>query len=99
MEDCGIFLFPCGFLGSNPDGIINAGEVDGEPNRGLLEIKSPWAHRNTIVRDVIKSELQGKDKDNFYSTTEGDLNKYHPCWHQVLAEIAATRSNWGNLVV
>ena len=98
MEDCGIFLFPFGFLESSPDEIINAGEVDGKPKKGVLEIKCPWAHRNTIVRDVIKSELEGKVKDTFYLTIEGDLNKNHPYSHQVQAEIAATGSSGVTLV-
>ena len=99
VEDCGIFLFPCGFLESSQDGISTAGEEDGKPNKGVLEIKYQWAHRNTVVRDVSKSELKGKDKDTFYLTTERDLNKNHPYWHQVQAEIAATGSSRGHFVV
>ena len=39
VEKAGLYLFPCGYLGSTPDGIINSTNV---PDKGVLEVKCPW---------------------------------------------------------
>ena len=36
VEKAGLYLFPCGYLGSTPDGIINSTNV---PDKGVLEVK------------------------------------------------------------
>ena len=99
VQECGLSLFPCGFLGSSPDGIIFIKRFAEEESKGVLEIKCPWSHRNSRVTDMIDAELKGKDKKSFFLTTTGELNRNHPYWHQVLGEIAATGVSWAHFVV
>ena len=98
VQDCGLFLSSCGFLGSRPDGIIDSEGKASEKNKGVLEVKCPWTHRSSKIKDAIETELGGKDKNSFYLTTAGDLNKNHSYWHQVQGEIVATSASWAHFV-
>ncbi len=91
----GLVLFSCGFLGSSPDGIIIE---NGE--KGVLEVKCPWSHRNDKIDDFIASELKGKEeRSDFYLTSSKKLNQGHGYWHQVQAEMVAVGVSWAHFVV
>ena len=47
----GLILFPCGYLGCSPDGMIFA---KGASPRGLviLEIKCPFKHSNKCIKEI-----------------------------------------------
>ena len=40
IEPAGLFLFPCGYFGFSPDGIIYEEATN---TKGIMEIKCPWA--------------------------------------------------------
>ena len=67
--------------------------------KGALEIKCPLSHRSSKVKDVIDSELKGKDKSSFLLTTTRDVNKIHPYWHHIQGEIGATGVSWAHFVI
>lgn len=93
----GLVLFPCGFLGSSPDGIIS---VTPNTSSGVLEIKCPYKYRDYNVSDMITKELNGSyQKPSFYLTSNGELNNQHNYWHQVQGEIHATGVEWADFVV
>ena len=56
-----LHLFPCGILGSTPDGIITEGPaiVNG---CGVLEIKCPCKYREMIAEQMVSNELGGKEE-------------------------------------
>ena len=94
VKPAGLFLFPCGFLGSTPDGIMER-NASQEGNCGALEVKCPWKYRNATISEIIEAELKGKESvKSFYLTKEGSLNPAHNYWHQVQAEIAALDVSW-----
>ena len=99
VQECGLFLFSCGFLGSSPDGIIYDRRFVGDQSKGVLESKCPWSHRSSTSNDMIDVEHKGKDKKSFFLTTTGDLHRNHPYWHQFQGEIAATDVGWAHFVV
>ncbi len=55
VKPAGLFLFPCGFLGSTPDGIFDSNSSS-NGNFGALEIKCPWKHRNATISEMIEAE-------------------------------------------
>ena len=96
VTPCGLFLFPCGFLGSTPDGIVQS-RTSGN---GILEVKCPWKHRNATISEMMEMELKCKESlKGFFLTKEGSLNPEHNYWHQVQAEMFAADVNWGHFVV
>ena len=62
VEKAGLCLFPCGYLGSTPDGIINSTNV---PDKGVLEVNCPWKYRNNTINEMVQAELGAKDS-TFY---------------------------------
>ena len=96
VKPAGLYLFACGFLGSSPDGIIEtkAGE------KGVLEVKCPWKHRDNTIDKITEVELNGKEeKGGFFLTHEKDLQVKQNYWHQVQAEMVAVGVNWAHFVV
>ena len=84
VEDTGIHLFPCGFLGSSPDGIIT---YRGTDRKGVLEIKCPWKYRTCTISEALLKELpEGSKATSFYLTKEAKLRQGHTYWHQMQAE-------------
>eukprot|EP00795_Rhopilema_esculentum_P003856 gene3856-15155_t len=91
VEPAGLFLFPCRYLGCSPDGIIYEEDTN---TKGILsmgiEIKFPWAYRNSSLDEMIQAELKGKSElKSFYLTAKNELNRRHEYWHQVQGEMAA----------
>ena len=39
--ECGVFLFPCGFLGSSPDSIIFSKRLAEEESKGFWKLNAP----------------------------------------------------------
>jgi len=98
VKPAGLHLFPCGFLGSSPDGIIECASPQCDP--GVLEIKCPWKYRNSTINEIIDTELNGKEeKDSFYLTKFIKMQKNHNYWHQVQAEIVAVNVSWAHFVI
>ena len=96
VTPCGLFLFPCGFLGSTPDGIVQSRTF----GKGVLEVKCPWKHRNATILEMVEVELKGKESvKGFFLTKEGSLNPEHNYWHQVQAEMVAADLTWCHFVV
>lgn len=93
VEKAGLFLFPCGYLGCTPDGIIST--ADGE--RGVLEIKCPWTHRNKTFNQIM-AEKQEKDTSSYLDQC-GLLKKNTEYWHQIQAEMKAAQTLWGHFVL
>ena len=58
----GLQLFPCGYRGCSPDGIVIPQDCSG--NHGALEIKCPWKYRELTVEDLVLME-QEKDFEGF----------------------------------
>ena len=97
VSHTGLILFPCGFLGCSPDGIITCPLSN---QHGVLEVKCPWKHRNHSIEEMIQEELKGKDATNgFFLTHDGKLNENHHYFHQVQGEIAAANVNWAHFVI
>lgn len=97
VENAGLFLFPCGYLGSTPDGIVTSPSHCG---KGVLEVKCPWKYRNATIHEMIQMELKDKDSvKGFYLTKSLSLNSKHNYWHQVQAEMAATNTMWAHFVI
>ena len=66
-KPAGLHLFPCGFLGSSSDGIIECASPQCDP--GVLDSKCPWKYRNSTINEIIDTELNGKEeKERFYLT-------------------------------
>ena len=55
VKPAGLHLFPCGFLGSSPDGIIECASPQCDP--GVLEIKCPRKYRNRPPTFFIESKF------------------------------------------
>ena len=49
VQKAGLYLFPCGNLGSTLDGIINSTNV---PDKGMLEVKCPWKYRINTINEM-----------------------------------------------
>ena len=97
VECAGLYLFPCGYLGSTPDGIITSPSATG---KGVLEVKCPWKSRNATVNEMTQAELKGKQSmKGFYLMRDLSLNVEHNYWHQVQAEMAAASTNWAHFVI
>ena len=47
VEETGLWLDPCGFLGASPDGLVGSDAV--------LEAKCPFTFRNSTIEEAIKS--------------------------------------------
>ena len=94
----GLQLFPCGYLGCSPDGIIIANASAG--NYGALEIKCPWKYREFTMKEMLSMEKTNNSlfKD-FYFTESLQLNPEHSYWHQVQAEMTAVGATWAHFVV
>ena len=95
----GLILFPCGYLGCSPDGMIFAkGASPRGP--GILEVKCPFKHCNKRIKEILLEELKGKESTKgFYLTTKEELDRDHIYWHQVQGEIAAADVQWADFVV
>jgi hypothetical protein len=99
VQNAGLYLFPCGYLGSTPDGIITSTSSE-LPGKGVLEVKCPWKHRNATINEMVQAELNDKEsKKGFYLTKTLSLNNQHNYWHQVQAEMAATKTIWAHFVI
>ena len=98
VEPTGLNLFPCGFMGATPDGILHPPGM--EHTRGALEIKCPYTHRDRTIPEMLEFE---KEKDpslrDFFLDEQFQLNKSHNYWDQVQGEIAALDSYWAHFVV
>ena len=79
VEETGIWLDPCGFIGASPDGLIGTNAV--------LEVKCPFTFRNSTIEEALKS-------DGFFLTESEygnlELKKDHVYWHQVQGQIYST---------
>ena len=77
VEPAGLHLFPCGFLGSSPDGIISEASATVK-GCGVLEVECPWKYNDMTVEQMIASELGDKDeRKTFYLTNHRQLNQKH----------------------
>ena len=86
-----LILFPCGYLGCSPNGIISVpgAYADGP---GILEVKCRFKLRNNNIEEMISNELKDKEAiKGFYLTSKEQLNKDHIYWHQLPGEIAAAK--------
>ena len=63
----GLHLFPCGYLGCSPDGIVIPQECSG--NHGALESKCPWKYRDLTVKVMVLME-QAKSSLKDFCLTE-----------------------------
>ena len=91
VKETGLWLFPNGFIGASPDGLVY---INGQLS-GILEVKCPWRLRylnnlNT-VQDVVK-ELP-------FLTWPLGLLRTHDYYHQVQGQLAATKTAWCDFVV
>ena len=94
----GLHLFPCGFLGSSPDGIISV--PDDTENIGVIKVKCPFKYRNASISGIIQNELpDGFKGSSFYLEKDGHLRENHEYWHQVQAEMASIGVNWAHFVL
>ncbi|XP_065062194.1 uncharacterized protein LOC135689022 [Rhopilema esculentum] len=94
----GLHLFPCGFLGSSPDGIISV--PDDTENIGVIEVKCTFKYRNASISEIIQNELpDGSKGSSFYLKKDGHLRENHEYWHQVQAEMASVGVNWAHFVL
>ena len=98
VQNAGLYLFPCGYLGSTPDGIITSPSLE-LPGNGVLEVKCPWKHRNATINEMVQAELNDKESKKAFNLTKTlNLNCQHNYWGQVQAEMAATKFNWAHFV-
>ena len=96
VEKVGLLLFPCGFLGCSPDGMV----LTEDQQRGVLEVKCPWKYRDCTVEQIMEQECKGQHPPSaFYLEKSGTLNPKHAYWHQIQGEIAAANVNWGHFVI
>ena len=98
VQPAGLYLFPCGFLGSTPGGIIED-SCDGVIGIGVLEVKCPWNYRESTITQMLSKELKGKEGGSFYLKSNRTLNEHHSYWHQVQAEMHAVGTEWAHFVV
>ena len=94
----GLQLFPCGYLGCSPDGII----IDSSANDtcGALGIKCPWKYRDSAIQEMIEKEKTvDKNLKRFYLTETLNVNPHHDYWHQIEAEIAGLGAKWAHFVI
>jgi len=93
----GLQLFPCGYLGCSPDGIVIPQDCSG--NHGALEIKCPWKYRELTVKDMVLMEQEKNSLKDFFLTEDSNLNPKHSYWHQVQGEITSVGATWAHFVV
>ncbi|GFR97011.1 interference hedgehog-like Protein [Elysia marginata] len=79
VEETGVWLDKCGFLGASPDGLVG--------HDCVLEVKCPYSHRDHTIEDCLKDP-------KFYLTksdTSGlSIKTSHNYWHQVQGQIHLT---------
>ena len=82
VEETGLWLDPCGFLGASPDGLVGSDAV--------LEAKCPFTFRNSTIEEAIKSNefFLTKSEDGSF-----DLKRDHVYWHQVQGQMHLTNRN------
>lgn len=96
VEKVGLTLFPCGFLGCSPDGII----ITEDERRGVLEIKCPWKYRNNNFQEILDLEFKGRSSaPGFYLENSTTINKKHNYWHQIQGEMASANLEWAHFVI
>ena len=88
VEEAGIFISSCGFLGASPDGVVRSGENIVK----LIEVKCPYRARHGTVREMCgndafccsldsSSQPRLKDKHDYYYQVQGQMaiTKIHTC--------------------
>lgn len=90
VKETGIWLFPDGYLGASPDGLV----FDGDKLIGLIEVKCPWAIRRTLF-----SNSNEMVKALPYLCFPKNLNPEHDYYHQVQGQLAATGASWCDFFV
>ena len=98
VAETGFHLFPCGFLGCSPDGVVFPKE---DPRiYGALEIKCPWKHRDYTIQEMLAKECATDSlRKKFFLTKDLQLNPTHDYWHQVQAEMTVLETTWAHFVV
>ena len=92
----GLQLFPCGYLGRSPDGIVIPQECSG--NHRALESKCPWKYRELTVQDMVVMKQETNSLKDFFLTEDLNLNPKHSYWHQVQGEITSVGATWAHFV-
>ena len=93
----GLQLFPCGYLGCSPDGIVIPQDCSG--NHGALEIKCPWKYRELTVKYMVLMEQEKNSLKEFFLPEDPNCNPKHSYWHQVQGEITSVGATWAQFVV
>ena len=85
VTESGIWLFPDGYFGASPDGLI----YKEDRLEGILEIKCPYK-----IRDLKSNTLGQLQRYLPYLVYPGGLRKESQYYHQVQGQLFATEAEW-----
>ena len=91
--ETGLWLFPDGNLAASPDGLV-ADRKDPTVHIGIVEVKCPYRLKNEKPNEVRPwyYQLEYLDQNN-------KLRKSHDYYHQIQAQLVATKMDWCDFVV
>eukprot|EP00795_Rhopilema_esculentum_P015895 gene15895-7227_t len=67
VTSTGLHLFPCGYLGCTPDGIISSKDIS---RPGALEIKCPFKYRDSTIKEMVEQESASQSKQKGFFLTK-----------------------------
>ena len=90
IKETGLWLFHNACLGASPDGLVYAGDQF----VGIIEVKCPYRLREFQITSDDDMAMQLN-----FLTSDNHLTKSHAYYHQVQAEIYATKAAWCDFFV
>ena len=84
VEEAGVFISSCGFLGASPDGVV----CSGEKTIKLIEVKCPYRARHGTVRESCSNDAFSCSLD---SNLQPRLKNKHEYYYQIQGQMAITK--------
>ena len=92
VEEAGIFISSCGFLGASPDGVVSSGERTIK----LIEVKCPYRARQGTVREICSNNAFCCSLD---SNQQPRLKDTHEYYYQIQGQMAITKIHVCDFIV
>ena len=92
VDEAGIFVSACGFLGASPDGIVMSGD---KPIK-LIEVKCPYRARNSTVHEMCSDKSFHCSLDD---NLQPMLKRTHDYYYQVQGQMAVSNIHQCDFVV
>ena len=93
VKPTGLWLFPNGYLGASPDGLVYNQPSHANPS-GILEVKCPYSVRFLHYADMLAANNLPR-----YITSDFELDTNHDYYHQVQGQLYATQAAWCDFVM